>query len=142
MANIGRWRVHASLALIVLVVLATEGFQCGGGGGTTPPPTVGSISVSTGFGAVSNPPYQCQGSGNVTITPQSLTGTAGSASSQTKPFAYSGYSSSSPPACKQDLIFTDLRPGSWQATNGGGTCAVTVTAGQMAVVRIYNNVCQ
>jgi hypothetical protein len=143
MTNIDRWRVPASVALIIVVVLGTQGFDCSGsGGGPTPAPTTGSISVSTGFGAVSNPPYQCTGSGNITVSPQTLTGSTGTSTAQTKPFAYSGYSKSDPPACEQSVIFTTIRTGTWSATNGTGTCLTTVTAGQMATVKIWNSVCQ
>jgi hypothetical protein len=139
MANSNRWRIPASVALIIGVVLATGGFDCGG---KVPEQTVGSISVSSGFGPVTSPPYQCTGSGNITITPQGLTGTAGTSTTQTKPFTYSGSSNSSPPACEHSELFNSIRFGTWSVTNGGGTCLATVAAGPMAVVKIWNNVCQ
>lgn len=116
----------------------------GGGGGGQTTPTVGSIAVNTGFGAVSSTPYQCTGQGTIAITPQSLTGTAGNSQSESKPFAYSGFSSTTPnePACQQTVIFTNSRPGTWQVTNGSGTCNATVVAGQSVNVKIWNGACR
>src|SRR5438105_11646940 len=132
------------VAVAVVGVFSIVATQSGGTGGTGGTPTVGSISVNMGFGAVSSPPYQCTGTGNVTISPQTLTGTTGNGQTQTKPFSYSGYSSTTPnePACQTTVIFTGLTTGTWQATDGIATCQVTVTAGQLATVKIWNEVCQ
>lgn len=125
----------------ILTIVASGG---GGGGQPQPPPTTGSIALSSGFGAVSSTPYQCTGSANITINPQTLTGTAGKSGSETRPVSYSGFSSTTPnePACQQSVIFTDLRTGSWQVTNGTAVCTTTVTAGQIANVKIWNNACR
>ena len=84
---------------VLLLIVGTAGIltiaaRCNGvGGGNTPPPTIGTISVSVGFGAVTSNPYQCTGNGNVTINPQNLTGTAGQNTSSTQPYSFSGFSS-------------------------------------------------
>ena len=134
---------YAFLAAVIAAGLFTI-VASNGGGPSSPPATTGAISVSTGFGAVTSTPYQCTGQGNITITPQSLTGTTGTNTSQKLPFSYSGFSSTTPnePACQQTVIFTALRTGSWQVTNGSGVCTATVIAGSTATVKIWNGVCQ
>src|SRR5438876_436248 len=76
-----------------------------------PPSTVGALTVTTGFGAPGT--GNCTGSGNITITPISLTGTTGDANSQTKPYTYSGPGSTDPNqcSCRQTVQFTNLRTG-------------------------------
>jgi hypothetical protein len=119
------------------------GVSCNPAPPTPPGPMpAGSLVVSLGFGAVQNPPYQCTGQGNVTIKPQRLIGNAGRDQPQTLPFAYSGYSSSSSPACRQDVTFRDLKAGDWQLSDGTTTCAAKVLASQMTTVKIHHQTCQ
>jgi hypothetical protein len=115
-----------------------------GGGGPATPPTVGSIFVYPSFGAVTSTPSPCTGSGRITITPQSLTGSSGQSTSSNLPFSYSGFSSTTPnePACQANANFTNLRPGTWRVSDGIATCPATVVAGQGATVKIRNEVCQ
>jgi hypothetical protein len=136
-------RIAAALltfAAGIVTILAT-----GSGSDTpAPPPTTGSLSVEIGFGAVTSTPYQCTGSASVTITPGSLTGTAGTATAQTQNITFSGMSSTTPnePACRQTVVFSNLRPGSWTVSSGGASCPATVTAGQFSTVRIWNGACR
>jgi hypothetical protein len=142
MRRVVRTVLLAALSLAgVFAIVASNG---GGGGQQTNPPTVGSISVTMGFGAVSSTPYQCTGGGTITITPQNLTGTAGKNQPESKSFSYSGFSSTTPnqPACQTTVIFPDLRPGSWRVSAGAAACPATVNAGAIASVRIVNGVCQ
>jgi hypothetical protein len=129
-------------ALFVAVCLAGVFTIVATGGPPVPPPTIGAISVSTGFGGVSNPPYQCTGGGKITISPISLTGTGGISQPQSKAFSYSGYSSTTPPACEQTTVFTGLDFGTWRVTDGIAVCTATVSAVQTATVRIWSEVCQ
>lgn len=141
MVRISRRGTLASLAPIVMLVLSCEGCKGSGGGG--PPSTTGAILASTGFGAVTSNSSPCTGSGNITITPKNLTGTTGKAESETKPFSYSGLSSTTErPACKQDVLFGNLRTGTWEVTNGLGVCTATSTAGRFTTVKIWNGACE
>jgi hypothetical protein len=129
-------------ALGIVTIIASNGGGGGGGGGGQKSP--GSITVNTGFGAVTSTPYQCTGQTTVTVTPQNLTGTQGSSSATSKPVSYSGFSSTTPnePACQQNVIFTGLKAGTWQISDGRGTCTATVADGQSANVKIWNGACQ
>lgn len=134
---------YALLAVVsvagVFTIVATQG----SGNPPPPPATMGAISVSHAFGAVSSTPYQCTGSGTITASPQSLTGTAGKTTTQTAPYSHGGFSSTTPnePACKQTVLFTGMATGTWTVTDGLTTCTATVVAGQAANVRMWNRAC-
>lgn len=136
--------LRTTLAGVVVVAGIVTILATGGGGGSTPTPaTTGAISVNVGFGAVTNPPYQCTGAMTVTVSPVSLTGSAGTTSAQSRQVTFSRTSSTTPnePACQETVLFPSMSPGSWNASNGVATCPVTVVAGQAAQVRIWNNAC-
>jgi len=144
--NLKASSVARNILLVMISIAGILTIIASNGGGGQPPvtPTTGSIAVNTGFGAVSSVPYQCSGPGNITISPLSLTGTAGKNQPETKPFSHAGFSSTTPnePACQQTVVFTDLKTGTWQASDGNGACTATVTAGQMAMVKIWNGACR
>ena len=143
---ISRQRISRIVVVALVFVAGVVTILATGSGNDTPPvqPTTGSLAVEIGFGAVAATPYQCTGSATVTITPGTLTGTAGTATAQTKNITFSGLSSTTPnePACRQTVVFPDLRPGSWTVSSGAATCPATVTAGQSTTVRIHNDVCR
>lgn len=124
-----------------------------------PEPVVGAISVTVGFGAVTSTPYLCKGQETITINPKNLTGTGGKDQSETKTLSYSGFSSTQPatgnvpvggggggggqfssdPACQTSMVFSGLKIGSWEITNGSVSCLVTLNPGlSIAEVRIRN----
>jgi hypothetical protein len=139
-----RLGAYPAVLLVMATVLSLGGFICGTTGSTPPPPTAGAIYVNIGFGAVTNPPYDCTGSGTVTITPQSLTGTGGNGQEETRTYTFSGKSSTTPnePACQVTVNFPSKTPGTWQATNGQAACIANLIAGQSVTVKIHNGVCQ
>ena len=128
-----------------------------------PAPVVGAISVTVGFGAVTSTPYLCMGQETITINPKNLTGTGGKDQSETKILSYSGFSSTQPatgnvpgggggggggggqsgsdPACQTSMVFSGLKIGSWEVTNGSVSCLVTLNPSlSIAEVRIRNTV--
>jgi hypothetical protein len=103
----------------------------------TRPPTSGVLSVALGFGAVTTAPHQCQGEGKISIVPVSLSGTGGIAQSQSQNYRFSGLSENTPPSCRTNVMFLNLRPGTWNITEMGGiACNDTVSAGQITTVNI------
>ncbi|HEY7479586.1 MAG TPA: hypothetical protein VH680_03635 [Gemmatimonadales bacterium] len=134
---------YLAVLLIMTTVVAVGGFICPASGPVTPA-TKGPIFVNIGFGAVATPPYDCTGSGTVTVTPQNLTGTEGNGQEQSQNYTFSGKSSTVPnePACQMTVNFPDKTPGTWLVSNGQASCPKTLTAGQPATVKIWNGVCQ
>lgn len=138
-------RVTLLTGVICAGVLSILGSASGPSGGPTSPPTKGSISVNYGFGAVSNPPYQCNGQVTVSVTAVSLTGSDGNTSAPAQTLTFSDFSSTTPnePACQKTAVFADLRPGTWQIKAGTAPpCQRTLAAGQFLNVRVWQNVCQ
>lgn len=142
-STIGRYLLAVVVSAAGLfTIVATQ--NTGGGGGGTTTPTKGSLTVNHGFGAVSTPPYQCTGSGTLTVTPQSLSGTDGKTTTQTATYTHSSLSSTTPnePACQVQVVFSDMATGSWIVSDGASSCPATVTAGQFTTVKMWNGACQ
>jgi hypothetical protein len=87
-------------------------------------PSASSLTVSLGFGAVSNTPYQCQGAGTLEL---SLAGRVVS----TLSYTFSGFSGSQAPACQTAVTFSNLAPATYtlRSTNGSQSCFKTIALG-------------
>jgi hypothetical protein len=125
-------RVLALLTAIIIITGCTindgSGDDGQGNGG-------GSLSVNLGFGAATSSGYICKGSGTVTIT-------APGGATQSQQYSFFGNSSSTSPACRTAVTFSQLEPGSWlvQESATGVSCRKQVAAGQLASVSIRTDV--
>ena len=129
---LGRFTV-TGLALSAIFVLSGCTSQRGGTK-IADPLTVGTLSVSVGFGAVSSPPYRCEGEGTVTIRPS--TGGA-----KPEKYSFSGLSKNESPACSTSLTFENLPPGQVQISDShGASCTKVITADQFTSVSIRADV--
>jgi hypothetical protein len=145
--NAQRSQRLASLA-ILFVGVASMGSSCKWSAAPPPnPQATGRLVVNDGFGAKSNPPYQCTGDVNITATPASVTGTVGINRPLTFGITYSGFSSTSPdqsPACQRVATFEGLAAGTWRVTKDtapGLSCSVPIQAGNTTILSVWYGLC-
>lgn len=135
LANIAKIGLYFACGMTALIIYAGCSITSGP---TVPPPMTGTLTVYLGFGAGSQQPYQCTGSGNVTIV------VAGQSLGPTQSYVFSGFSGSSAPACNTSNTFSNLSPGLWTiVVNNVNVCQRQVAAGNIATatIRIENGSC-